>query len=73
MLRGLSQAELAAASAVSRRWISAVENAERPGAELSKAMAVLDALGLQLEFGPIAPEDPTDTDLLAALDAETRS
>lgn len=41
---GLTQAQLAASAGVSRRWLSMFENGRTPGAELSKVLAVLVVL-----------------------------
>ncbi len=41
---GLTQAELAASARVSRRWLSLFENGKTPGAELSRVLAVLVVL-----------------------------
>ena len=45
---GLSQAALATASGLSRKWVSEFERG-KPAAELSALLAVLDALGLVLD------------------------
>jgi len=47
---GLSQAQLAARAHVSRAWVNAFESG-KPGAELRLVLAVLDALGLELQIG----------------------
>jgi HTH-type transcriptional regulator/antitoxin HipB len=47
---GLSQAQLAARAHVSRAWVNAFESG-KPGAELRLALAVVDALDLELELG----------------------
>ncbi|NKY21715.1 helix-turn-helix domain-containing protein [Cellulomonas denverensis] len=46
--QGLTQAELARAADVSRRWVGEVEAGTRTGAELARALRVLDALGASL-------------------------
>lgn len=46
--QGLTQAELARAADVSRRWIGEVEAGARAGVELARALRVLDALGASL-------------------------
>lgn len=43
---GLTQFELAERAGVSRAFVSGVESASRPGAELRRVLAVLRALGL---------------------------
>lgn len=44
---GLTQAALASAAGVSRKWVSDFERG-KPGAEVSAVLAVFDALGLVL-------------------------
>ncbi len=46
--RGLTQAELAAAADVSRRWLMAVESGRTPGAEVGLILRVLDTLDASL-------------------------
>jgi transcriptional regulator with XRE-family HTH domain len=53
--RGLTQAELARRSGVSREWIVGVERGRRPRAELSRVLAVLSALDEPLAMGSPAP------------------
>lgn len=50
--QGLSQAEVAARAGVSRPWLSQMENGKM-SVETSKVLAVLDALGLCMEVGPV--------------------
>jgi len=47
---GLSQAQLAERANVSRAWVNAFE-AGKPAAELRLVLAVVDALGLELQLG----------------------
>ena len=47
---GLSQAQLAARAQVSRAWVNAFESG-KPAAELRLVLAVVDALGLELQIG----------------------
>ncbi len=47
---GLSQAQLAARAHVSRAWVNAFESG-KPAAELRLVLAVIDALGLELQIG----------------------
>ena len=47
---GLSQAQLAARAHVSRAWVNAFESG-KPAAELRLVLAVMDALGLELQIG----------------------
>lgn len=55
---GMTQAELALAADVSRKWISVLENGGVDGLELARVMRVLDALDavLILETNPVVPE-----------------
>lgn len=46
--RGLTQAELAARARVSTRWLSLFENGKSPGADLSRVLGVLAALGVDV-------------------------
>jgi len=46
--QGLTQAELAARSGVSTRWLSLFENRKTPGAELGKVLGVLATLGVEV-------------------------
>jgi HTH-type transcriptional regulator/antitoxin HipB len=71
---GLSQAELAARSRVSRQWISEFE-AGKPTAELGLVIRLLDALGLRLNLdergngrGGDQPPRSTTVDLDALLE-----
>jgi HTH-type transcriptional regulator/antitoxin HipB len=48
---GISQAQLAARAHVSRAWVNAFESG-KPAAELRLVLAVVDALGLELQLGP---------------------
>lgn len=58
--QGLTQAELAAAAAVSRRWIIALERGHS-NAQFSKVLVVLRTLGLALDTIPI-PQRPAGAD-----------
>jgi HTH-type transcriptional regulator / antitoxin HipB len=65
---GLSQAELAARSGVSRKWVYEFE-AGKPTAELRLILRVIDALGLTLDLGygesaPTPEHDGVDLDAL---------
>ena len=64
---GLSQAQLAARAQVSRAWVNAFESG-KPAAELRLVLAVLSALGLELQIGEredgLAPDETVDLDRL---------
>ena len=60
--RGLSQAELAARAGVGRPWLSELETGKRT-AELGRALSVLSALGLAVEFVPQPGADGPTLDL----------
>lgn len=65
---GLSQAELAARSGVSRKWVYEFEGG-KPTAELRLILRVIDALGLTLDLGysesaPTPAHDRVDLDAL---------
>ena len=64
---GLSQAQLATRAHVSRAWVNAFESG-KPAAELRLVLAVLDALGLELQIGEredgLARDETVDLDLL---------
>jgi y4mF family transcriptional regulator len=47
---GLSQAQLATRAHVSRAWVNEFESG-KPAAELRLVLAVVDALGLELQLG----------------------
>ena len=49
--RGLTQAELAERSGVSRRWLGQLERGH-PGAQAAQTMRVMRALGLALRLEP---------------------
>jgi len=51
-LAGLNQQQLADKAGVSRRWVSAVENAERDQMDVSAVLRTFEALGLVLSIGP---------------------
>lgn len=51
---GMTQADLAAAAEVSRRWLSALE-AGKPTAEIGLVLRTLHALGLVLVAQPAGP------------------
>lgn len=57
---GMTQAELALAADVSRKWISVLENGGVDGLELARVMRVLDALDalLILETAPVETSPP---------------
>lgn len=63
--RGHTQAELAAAARVSRRWLSDLE-AGKTTAEFGLILRTLDAVGLGLDAFPAEPA-PGDLDLDALL------
>lgn len=46
--RGMTQAQLAAAADVSRRWVGEVEAGSRDGVELARVLRVLDVLDASL-------------------------
>jgi HTH-type transcriptional regulator/antitoxin HipB len=61
--RGLSQADLARLSGVSRKWISEFETGKST-VELSLVMRVLEALGLDMSLSvSLRPGGPRETDL----------
>jgi HTH-type transcriptional regulator/antitoxin HipB len=67
---GMSQAELAERTGVSRKWIYEFE-AGKPAAELGLLLRVLDALGLSIELAPsdqTAEAAQTGVDLDAVID-----
>jgi HTH-type transcriptional regulator/antitoxin HipB len=67
---GMSQAELAKRTGVSRKWIYEFE-AGKPTAELGLLLRVLDALGLGIELTPsdrMADASETTVDLDAVID-----
>jgi transcriptional regulator with XRE-family HTH domain len=47
--RGLTQAELADAAGVTRRWLSSIEGGGKPRAELGLILATLNALQVDLD------------------------
>ncbi len=59
---GLTQTDLAAASGVSRQWLSALEHG-KPTAELGLVLAVLDALNIQMELTERPPTAAGEIDL----------
>lgn len=61
---GLTQAEVAAAAGVSRKWLSEAEGG-KAAVSLGLVLGVLDALGYEVEFVP-KPDD--EFDLEAHLD-----
>lgn len=63
--RGQTQAQLAAAAGVSRRWLSDLE-AGKATAEIGLVLRTLDALGIGLDASPIVLE-PGEIDLDALL------
>jgi len=66
---GMSQAELATRTGVSRKWIYEFE-AGKPTAEFGLLLRVLDALGLGIELTPSGRIDAAETtvDLDAVID-----
>jgi HTH-type transcriptional regulator / antitoxin HipB len=67
---GMSQAELAKRTGVSRKWIYEFE-AGKPTAEFGLLLRVLDALGLGIELTPsdrTTDAAPTTVDLDAVID-----
>lgn len=54
---GLTQEQLAREARVSRRWLSLFENGRTPGAELSKVLAVLVVLGVDVVGSFTMPEE----------------
>jgi HTH-type transcriptional regulator / antitoxin HipB len=70
---GLSQAELASRAHVSRAWVNAFESG-KPGAELRLVLALVDALGLELQLGDRTdgPARDATVDLDALLDEYER-
>jgi y4mF family transcriptional regulator len=64
--RGWTQAELAQAANVSRRFVGELEAGDRAGAELSRVFAVLRALGASLALVDV-PESNFDAALMEVL------
>ena len=60
---GLTQAEVASAAGVSRKWLSEAESG-KAAVSLGLVLGVLDVLGYEVEFVP----QPDDLDLEAHLD-----
>jgi y4mF family transcriptional regulator len=56
---GLSQAQLAARAHVSRAWVNEFESG-KPAAELRLVLAIVDALGLELQLGDRKDGRPSD-------------
>jgi y4mF family transcriptional regulator len=56
---GLSQAQLAARAHVSRAWVNEFESG-KPAAELRLVLAIVDALGLELQLGDRKDSRPSD-------------
>lgn len=67
--RGLSQAEVAAAAGVSRKWVSEFERG-KPGAELSAVLSVLAALDIDLEVNTPGRSGGHDANSTPALDLD---
>jgi HTH-type transcriptional regulator/antitoxin HipB len=65
---GMSQADLAARTGVSRKWIYEVEGG-KPTAEFGLVLQVLDELGLELELAPHAPRPSSTSGETVDLDA----
>lgn len=63
----LSQADLAARAGVGRPWLSELETGKRT-AELGRALSVLSALGLALDFIPAPQVSPGQVDLNRLID-----
>ena len=63
----LSQAELAARAGVGRQWLSELERGKRT-AELGRALAVVNALGLVLTIADSEPDHVSKIDLDDLLD-----
>ena len=66
--RDMTQAELAAAARVSRKWLSETENG-KASAELGLVLAVLQELGCSVE---IVPRPQPQFDLMAHIESFTR-
>ncbi|MBK8459932.1 MAG: helix-turn-helix transcriptional regulator [Micropruina sp.] len=60
--RGLTQAELAERSGVSRQLLIKIEKGH-PGAEIGKIMAIVKALGGGVVFEELPPSPPSAFDL----------
>lgn len=65
--RAMTQADLAAAAGVSRRWLVDLE-AGKPRAELNLALTVLAVLGVGLHTN--SPESPRDSPAASTTDAD---
>jgi y4mF family transcriptional regulator len=65
--RGLTQGRLAELAGVGRQWLVAVEQGH-DRAELTKIVAVISALGMNLTFAPAAPAGPATRTWLTAPD-----
>ena len=63
MDHGMTQAQLAAAAAVSRRWLSDLE-AGKASAAIGLVLRTLAALNIGLDTFPIKPSDEIDLDAL---------
>ena len=61
---GMTQAQLAEASGVSKRCLWSLELGQNPGVQLDKLTAVLGALGLGLELTVGNPPDEPQAELL---------
>ena len=66
----LTQQELADRAHVSRRWLGMFENGKNLGAELSKVMALVDALGMELSMKPHQPSRDAEAEAIFALYGE---
>lgn len=65
--KGLTQRELAGVADVSTRWLVMFENGRNTGAEVSKILDVLRALGMALAVAPIAKPTAEEAELLSLL------
>lgn len=66
----LTQQELADRAGVSRRWLGMFENGRNLGAELSKVLALVQALDMELTLQPAQPQSAFEQDLLSLFDDE---
>lgn len=64
---GLTQKELADRAGVSRRWLGMFENGKNLGAELSKVLALVQALNRELTMLPV-PDSAQEQDAFALLE-----
>ena len=67
---GLTQQELADRANVSRRWLGMFENGQNLGAELSKVLGLIEALGMELSMKPNHATRDAEAEAIFALYGE---